>query len=329
MGAAPSPPHKGEGVCRCVAPAASLAYDAIVSATRTPLFPRPLRLGAVALTSALLSGCVAAAIPPIIAGAVVGRRAIEGSGGGEASAAPVSPGEVSTAPVRTEGAPARSGEVANDIPPISAAPAAEAPNIAVSGSNATLDAADFAGRIALRLAGRGVRTAATATPLPTDRATGPGQASAILKPGAGLGWTDCADKPAAVIFDLDDASGRARVPSTQAFAQMIEALRALEATPLFFTRTQDAARIDALLTDLQVSGVGSGTRWAELWSPGGYAGRTRADLFATASRFHCVVAIAGDRLDDFAPSGRASALPAGAEAALGQRWFLMRELGAS
>ena len=266
------------------------------------------RLAALALLASMpmaLSGCVAAAIPPIIAGAAIGKRALpEREAGPRARSA-------ATTPVRESGgvpvAPS-----ANDIPPVEAAPRAEEP-VAERSASGPIDAESFAREVALKLAAR---------------RGGQVEASAVIDRSAAGGFAPCGDKPAAVVIDLDDGQGVPRVPASASFVRAIDALRGMEAKPLFFTASRDSRRTDALLTDLQVSGLGSGSRWDELWIPGGYAGRTRADLFATAARHHCVMAIAGDRVADFAPGGDERALPSNRDAQMGRRWFLLSELGA-
>ena len=190
------------------------------------------RLVALALLGSMpmaLGGCVAAAIPPIIAGAAIGKRALPEREAGPRAQPAATTAVRESAPVRESGgvpvAPS-----ANDIPPVDAAPRAEEP-VAERSASAPIDAESFAREVALKLAARrGGRV----------------EASAVIDRSAAGGFAPCGDKPAAVIIDLDDGQGVPRVPASASFVRAIDALRGMEAKPLFFSASRDSRRTDAL-----------------------------------------------------------------------------------
>ncbi|MFC4293689.1 hypothetical protein ACFO0A_01310 [Novosphingobium tardum] len=260
-------------------------------------------LGALALT-ALLSGCIAAAAIPVLAGSAVVRRGIAG-------------------PVRAatprEGTSGKAQVVPLRPSPAGAAAQAEAAARAV----ALLDGDDMspAARVWDGLAAYALARAAPAQEPGT-------RTSALLVSGLGASTTmrPCGEAPAAVMIDLD----RGKVPFDPAaqtvpapgLARTLATLRSAGMVVLWITALP-ADRVSDVADALRRSGLDAEGRDPLLLVRN--SGDRKQALREAAGQDTCIVAIAGDERSDFDELFDYLRDPDGAialDSLVGNGWFL-------
>jgi len=295
---------------------------------------------------AALSGCVAAVVAPVAAGATLGRKAVRGEK--RPDLAPAEPGPTLTLtllppgtamPVPTDAAPAPTA-----APP---APAAVPEGMQyLYGSGEAAAASMQAWRALVRhVADKALRRPAE---------------SVVLAEGATLArpkWLPCGKKPPAAVFDVDETvllnlgfeydvaqgrpytperwrawerTGGAKVVAVPGASTALAAIRTMGVEVVFNTNRTDA---EATAAALAGAGLGAAKHGETLFVQGDDANGSSKDgrRRAIAERY-CVVAMAGDQLGDFSdlfdaqqdPAGRrAETLSTPVNARFGAGWFLL------
>lgn len=314
-------------------------------------------------TVPMISGCVAAVLPAVAAGAI-GKQRIDRHKRHKAAPradaalpAGVSPGGYQITTL-TELPPPDGSVPASALP---AAPAAADRGAAVppgmqflygSGEAAALDLQAYLGLIDTIIARS------------SDRAVGQKVWSVVLAPDATLAapkFVSCDGKPLAAVFDVDEtallnlgyeaddaqrhgAYDRARWERWERSGQnavaatpgMIEVARVAKASSvaLVFNSNRQAANAAATEIALDGAGLGPAEHGRNLWLQGdaGGGGGKDARRAAIAARY-CVIAMAGDQLGDFSDQFNAPGLAPAARRALtmgtqiktiwGHGWFVL------
>ena len=280
-----------------------------------------------------LSGCVAA-IAPLAAAGLIGRKAIKHN------SAPDEPGAAVRAAAHGPATPAPTGTplvIATMAPPAAAAasaPTAEAPQVAAavpadtvppamqflygSGEGAALSVQAYRGLIDMMIARS------------SDRAVGLKVWSAVLTPDATLAapkFEDCGAKPLAVVLDIDETSllnlgyeaddsqrttpydsarwdrwektGIHAVAATPGILEAAKIAKSSGVTMVYNSNrlADNAAETEATLT---AAGLGPVTHLKNLWLQGdeGAGSGKDARRHAIAQKY-CVIAMVGDQLGDF------------------------------
>ncbi len=297
---------------------------------------RVWRFGLLLIGAPVLSGCVAAALP-VLAGATVLRSHLpeeqdaspQRAAGREPAPAPDAAAAVAEpdgrAP-RTEDAPPV--DVARTVPvgPVAshAQARAQAP---VPGGMQFLYGSAEAAAISIQtyhFLWRFVNDRVL------DRRAGREVASVVLAPESTIqrmSFVPCADKPLAVVFDVDEtvllntgyeadearrgtgfdagrwgrweATGEAQVEPVPGAAETIEAMRR-RGVAVIFNSNRSSANAAGTIAALRAAGMGEAVHGETLWLKGDAPGGSAKDArrWAIAERY-CVVAMVGDQLGDF------------------------------
>ena len=291
---------------------------------------RASRIAMLCGTAWALSGCVAAIVPVAAAG-MIGRKAIHHN------SAPDEPGAAVRAHQPAPAAPtAASAPVAMTAAPApaAAAPTAEAPQVAAaapagtvppamqflygSGEGAALSVQAYRGLIDMMIARS------------SDRAVGLKVWAAVLTPDATLAAPkseDCGAKPLAVVLDVDETallnlgyeaddsqrSGtydparwdrweKTGIHAVAATPGILEAAKIAKTSGVTMVYNSNRLAVNAAETEATLTGAGLGpvTHLKNLWLQGdeGAGSGKDARRHAIAAKY-CVIAMVGDQLGDF------------------------------
>jgi 5'-nucleotidase (lipoprotein e(P4) family) len=278
-----------------------------------------------------LSGCVAAVVPVIAAGAI-GRKQLKHNSAPDlpgatvqAAATPAATPPAAMAAPATTPAPAMTAAAPEAAQPVAAAPAPAAGTISpgmqflyASGEGAALSVQAYRGLIDMMIARS------------SDRAVGLKVWSAVLTPDATLAapkFEDCGAKPLAVVLDVDETavlnlgyeadesqrSGaydqarwdrweRTGAGAVAATPGIIEAAKIAKSSGVTMVYNSNRLASNAAQTEAALTGAGLGpvTHLKNLWLQGdeGAGSGKDARRHAIAAKF-CVIAMVGDQLGDF------------------------------
>ena len=246
--------------------------------------------------AAVLPGCVAAVVPVLAAVGAVGKSAVDGREGPVVAAASPVPGSVEPAPGAEE-----DGEVAEllsggEMPAPRTAPAPPGrgrPALSALPAPTTADLGEGATSPYARLA-------RYALAQQDERAAGGTVRSAVLAPGVSLAsprFTPCADRPLAVLIDLDADGAPLSAP--------LDPARSTATLATSFAELRRAG-IEVLWLSDRPATTGTAVREAltraGYWSEGDRLlladGARKQERRWAAARDRCVVAVAGDRRGD-------------------------------
>lgn len=286
---------------------------------------RCLTIALLAGSGFALTGCVAAIVPIAAAGAIGGKKVLDGGTPGGNAALPTKGSDHRPAEV----AEARKTPTQAMIVPTAATPPTPA---SVPGGMQFLYGSGEAAAISLQ-GYYGLMNYLLA--VSSDRAVGHPVQSVVLSADATLAATkfeSCGDKPLALVLDIDEttllntgfeadqvARGGAYDPARWALWEQSATARQVEAVPgalsavnvarganitVIFNSNRQAAYADQTAALLAAAGFGKVVHGDTLWlqgdaSTGGGSGAGKDARRAAISAKYCVAAMVGDQLGDF------------------------------
>ena len=307
-------------------------------------------IAALAGGCALLSGCVAAAVPVIAGAAVAGRHHIDGRPEQAPLAARYAP-PADRAASRPASGPTSVADLPTPQAPTTSVPPAMQ-YLYGSGEAAALSIQSY-----FQLADFVIAKS-------SDRAIGHDVTSVVLAPGATLAdpkFEDCGSKPLAMVLDIDETallnlgfeenqaetgkpydqqrwdqwerSGAHAVAAVPGAIDAVTMARKAHVT-VIFNSDRTAANASATVAAIAAAGLGQAVHGDTLWLKGDAGGGSGKDARRQAiSAKYCVIAMAGDQLGDFSDLFNAPALDPQARRAIvanrnleliwGEGWFML------